>query len=208
MTKIKRKNRSTFARTKKELEAEFGGSKNKGLRKKILKVRVKKIKNKKPVTTVKRSKKELEKEEELVHEAKEFYWQAEREKMMVMWSGVTFFMLLIVFFWFYNLKQVIENNHLKRADNVSLEEITGNMGDKFVQMKNEMTRIKEFANKANLENKATNTPETVLEAKEDKITATTAPIVGLPLSLEATSSLFVNKENLEKLKEKIKDKVK
>jgi len=209
MPKTRRKNKLTFARTKKELEAELGGSKKKKARRQLLKVRIKKTKVRKSaaVVSANKNKEAAGREEELVREAKELYWQAEREKRMVMWSGVTFFMLLIVFFWFYNLKQIIESNRLESANNVSLEEITGDMGDKFIQMKKEMTKIKEFAQKANSEDQATSTPGAAPETKENTPTATTAPAAVLPSSPEATSSLFLSGDDLEKLKEKIEEKV-
>jgi len=67
-------------------------------------------KTKKPSSNIKSitHKKEEIKDETNNTDQKEIlpYKEIEKEKNLVMWSGVTFFMLLILFFWVYNTKLV------------------------------------------------------------------------------------------------------
>ena len=204
MPKIRRKNRATFARTKSELKEELSSGRAKGV-KKPLKVRIKKVKRTKKKgaaadSVLPAGKTADQEEEKLIEEAKQLYWQAEREKRIVMWSGVTFFMLLVGFFWIYNIKQVIESNHLENSDSISWLDMTNDMDGKFSQIKEEMAKVKKFAQEADLRNKATSSLKTASQA------ATTAPAAVLPPAREATSSLFVSEDELTKLREKIEEK--
>ena len=62
---------------------------------------------------VKRARKR--KEEEVVFDNTSFQ-KADKEKRLIMWSGVTFFMILVIVFWMYNIKQVFVATEIESKD--------------------------------------------------------------------------------------------
>lgn len=63
--------------------------------------------------------------------------KVEREKRLIMWAGVSFFMVLIIFFWFLGIKYVFKQTADKESDRSALEQL-GNISDQFSQAVQEM----------------------------------------------------------------------
>jgi septal ring factor EnvC (AmiA/AmiB activator) len=94
--------------------------------------------------------------------------KAEREKRLILWSGVAFFMVVIFIFWVYNLKdsfKKIESETAGKSD-FKWSEITGDFGKSMEEMKKNLAEIKEF----------TKTVEETTTSAEDNIASTTRDI--------------------------------
>lgn len=63
--------------------------------------------------------------------------KVEQEKRLIMWVGVSFFMVLIIFFWFLGIKYVFKQTSDKESDRSALEQL-GNISDQFSQAIQEM----------------------------------------------------------------------
>ena len=93
--------------------------------------------------------------DEVIHRAR-----VEKEKRIAMWSGVSFLMLLVVFFWFINTKNMILQNRSQGSQS-GLAEIWQDSGRDFEESLAEIGQEWEQV-KAGLEKvAASNTPATV-----------------------------------------------
>ncbi len=137
--------------------------------KKNVKISLKKGTKEKKATTAKRDKKEsletrkkrIEEEirrEEAKHnsvhldENAQFRYEYEiRKKVMIMWSGVVFFMIIIGGFWIYNTKKVFQEININASEkSLSLDgwdDITKDFSEKMTEIKEELDEIKTYAEK-------------------------------------------------------------
>lgn len=182
-----------FAKTHKELKTKR--SKAKPKKKAIVhRLTVKKTKRKvapKAVT------KKIAKEKSAVKEKKADKDQAEgqilemkveKEKRFIMWSGITFFMILILVFWVYNTRQVMRNIS-QEADNETIldwQELGADVSTRLEQMRSDLDQIKA------LRTDSTSTPTATLPINED---VNTGP--------STSSGLDLSEEELKILKEKL-----
>ncbi len=102
----------------------------------------------------------------------------EREKKLIMYTGIAFFMILIVSVWIFNIKNVFESTKAKTGDNtarVQLNEITDEFSKNMEQLKQGLEEIKSLEKNSSTQN------EILPEEAEEKI----------------------NPDEIEKLKEKL-----
>ncbi len=108
----------------------------------------------------------------------------ERDKRLILWSGVTFFMVVIFVFWIFNLKQTFKQIESSNSQNqeFNLNKITDDFSKTMEEMKGNLADIKEFAE----------IPAEVSTSTEDKI---------------GTSSPFVqpNQEEIDELKARLEE---
>lgn len=97
------------------------------------------------------------KPKELTPEEKiEIYKKIEKEKKIIMWSGVTFFMVLITFFWLYNLNLQFKNSQ-KAKDGEGISDWGKEMSKRLDEIKENIEKVKE------IQTMAANTSSSTLE---------------------------------------------
>lgn len=76
------------------------------------------------------------------------YEEVERNKQVIMWSGIVFFMVLITFFWVNNTKRVVRESRENLVSEGQLETewdyLVDNLSDKINEMKSGLDTIKSF----------------------------------------------------------------
>jgi len=82
--------------------------------------------------------------------------KTERDKQFLMWAGVSFFMILIIVFWIYNLKSNIGQTNLgwqrsEKATNWS--QMADELNEQITQLKNEISTVRTFASSSLVEEK-------------------------------------------------------
>ncbi len=124
-------------------------------------------------------------------QGKALYEKVERDKRFMMWAGVTFFMILIAFFWLYNTKQAFERSSREENNNFTLtdwQKLTDEVSEKMSQMKQDWENIESF-------NEASTSSPAGLPASES---------VEREQPLFTTSTeLKITQEELDKLKERL-----
>jgi hypothetical protein len=136
-----------------------GKIKNKDSKKVSLSVHVKKDKVKRKARTVKKKavktdKKIIDpntkaiKKEPNLEEARIVSMKIEREKRLIMWSGVIFFMILISFFWIYNTRKVFMNSRLESKSTITedktWQELSQEISGKIEDLKEGLKEVEEF----------------------------------------------------------------
>jgi hypothetical protein len=114
----------------------------------------------------------------------------ERDKRLIMYSGVSFFMLLIVFFWIINIKQVFKQTAANSQTNNSLAEfdqLSGDLSEALEEIKNGVREIKSEINATT----------TVKEAKNENIATGTLPM--------ANEKQFLSDEDILELKQRLEE---
>lgn len=77
------------------------------------------------------TKKELKEKRQITRE--------ERDKRLVMWTGVSFFMILIVFLWFINTKKVFNRiNENNKIQNIESSEVSDKIDKTFEEIKEKL----------------------------------------------------------------------
>jgi hypothetical protein len=74
--------------------------------------------------------------------------EIEKNKRLIMWSGIAFFMIIIIFGWFYNTKKVFEANRLEKEnqpETVSWDERISEIGNKITEMKDTLEAVKSLS---------------------------------------------------------------
>ena len=126
--------------------------------------------------------------------------KVERDKSWIMWSGVTFFMLVIGIIWIFNIKNVFEATP-KDNTGINLDEITENFSKTMEEAKEGIAELKEAA-KEDSTASATTTP-----ASLDMATSTPeANGVNLGAAEGSTSTsteLEIEQADLAELRKKI-----
>ena len=137
------------------------------------------------------------------------YEKVVRDKRFMMWTGVTFFMILITFFWIYNTRQVFEQSNIERNNDFSLtdwQELTDEISEKMNQMKQDWENIESFSeagtgSPARLPDTSTSSAQDsgLVESEEQLLFSTSTEF---EISQEELNKL---KGKLEELEEKLKD---
>lgn len=106
--------------------------------------------------------------------------KVEREKGLIMYTGIAFFMILIISVWIFNMKSVFKSTKAKTGDNTAqaqLNEITDEFSKNMEQIKEGLKEIKSLEKNSSAQN------ETSLKDSAEKI----------------------NPDEIEKLKEKLEE---
>lgn len=156
------------------LEEDSGGIKNKKQEKEQSKPKTEKIFKEKPVD----------------------YEKLQRDKRLILISGVTFFMVLIVSVWFINIREVFNSVPAYDEDDTtfSWKELSEEFKDNIEQMKEEIEEIKILA-----DNSTTTSAEIF----------STTTMAGLPgnedVSATTSTSTIINSDKINELKDKLQN---
>jgi type II secretory pathway component PulM len=134
---------------------------------KTIRKATKKVKRASARPTKKSVKLEQERHIKDIKEEMERTVRAERDKRMILWTGVTFFMAVIFIFWIFNLKSTfkqIESENVGDSD-FNWNEITDGFGKTMDEMKENLAEIKEFAETA--DEASTSTENTISTTTRD-----------------------------------------
>ncbi|MCK5211811.1 hypothetical protein KAJ89_03855 [Candidatus Parcubacteria bacterium] len=176
-----------LAKTNKELLAEKKLNKIKHKEKvKIRKVKIRKGSTTQTKARPKEKMKSKARKKEINN--REMETKLDREKQLIIFSGVTFFMVLIAFFWIINVSQVFEKMSIAQEDDNDLagtwQELSEGLGQRLDQMKVNLEKIDELKDN--------------LIAEQYNSTATEK----LPSNdLGSTTEDEITEEQVEKLKE-------
>jgi len=130
--------------------------------------------------------------------------KVEREKRFIMWSGVTFFMILIAFFWLYNTKQVLESHRLSPGDTTELFSDWNSLGQ---DISGAIAGLKEEINNNSTTtgSEASTTAAGSLPAAGEKASTTTALTQSTGSEATSTADVKALKERLEALENKLQN---
>jgi type II secretory pathway component PulM len=112
--------------------------------------------------------------------------KTENDKKMIMWGGVTFFMILISVIWIYNLNTVFKKTAAQAGSSPTSDwkKATEDISKQMEEMQADLENIQEFTETA------TSAPAAIIPAGEAR-------------AIVPASSSPVDAENIELLKEKI-----
>lgn len=110
----------------------------------------------------------------------------EKDKQLIMWSGITFFMILIIFVWVYQIRNSISQTKLENNNQKTEEwkEVFSTLEENISSLKTDLEKIKEFSE----EPKKKLDDEIIEKIKNNIIGSSTAQIPGVASSTSATSS--------------------
>lgn len=121
----------------------------------------------------------------------------DKQKQVIMWSGITFCMILIAFFWLNSTRRVVEesgkNMQEKGSVNQVWDDAVDELSDKISEMQNSVDSINSFGKVTPIK-PATTTPD--------------LPILSTASSSASTSLPVLNKEEFEKIDQKVNPQVK
>ncbi|PIT89457.1 MAG: hypothetical protein COU27_00255 [Candidatus Levybacteria bacterium CG10_big_fil_rev_8_21_14_0_10_36_7] len=161
----------------------------------------------KPVKKKVKAKKENTKKEILSSPKEEkgriIYENTEKDRRLIMWTGVIFFMVLIGAGWIYNAKKVFVETKLEGNEKSTLsfdnwEKMTGELSEKIVQMKEDLASLKEFEGEDGGLMNTTNSERDLFATSSEEFLATTTEE-----SLATTTEENETKIQLDKLREKL-----
>lgn len=128
--------------------------------------------------------------------------EVERHKQIIMWSGITFFMVLITFFWINNTRRVVDESrdelNKKDAYGAEWEKAVDELSDKIVELKSGVESIDNFGKKG------TSTLSSILKNASSSVNINS----GLPENESTEPILDLNKEEFEKINQKIEPEIK
>lgn len=128
--------------------------------------------------------------------------RSDRQKAVVMWTGVVFFMIVILGIWAYNLKMIFQTDATANDNNsntLQLKELSEKMKESVGQFKQNLEEIKNI-------NSATTTERNDLFRSGDSVatsTSTTTSVSDLPTESDSgatTSDPSLNAKEMEQLK--------
>ena len=121
----------------------------------------------------------------------------ERDKRMILWAGVSFFMILIFAFWIFNLKQTFKRIETENTggDDFEWSEIADDFSKSMSEMKENLAEIKKFTDTAENYETGTSTAPIISTSTEEKIISTTTPAE--PDGLNEIEELKARLEELE-----------
>ncbi len=85
--------------------------------------------------------------------------KTDRDKIFLMWTGVSFFMILIVIFWIYNIKENLQQARLEgeRSEKaITWNKMTDELNEKMLQLKTEINVVRSFASSSQAQEVPTN----------------------------------------------------
>lgn len=129
--------------------------------------------------------------------------RVERQKRIIMWSGVSFFMVLIAVFWLYNTSQVFKKASLENSDNNDIsfdywDELSDDLGNTINEMRENIDDIKSLSDTATSTEELGGEKLPVSENLKDVATSSTG--TADEISQEEIEAL---KKRLEELESKI-----
>lgn len=136
--------------------------------------------------------------------------EVERHKQIIMWSGITFFMVLITFFWINNTRRVVDESrdelNKKDAYGAEWEKAVNELSDKIVELKSGVESIDNFGKKGTSTSSglSTSTLSSILKNASSSVNINS----GLPENESAEPVLDLNKEEFEKINQKIEPEIK
>lgn len=110
----------------------------------------------------------------------------EKDKRLIMWSGVTFFMSLILVFWIFNIKSIFKTNEAEKQDlGFELTNMTGELGRSIGEFRKSWEEAK---------------TEKVFDLEKDANTATSSELTKeeieeLKIKIEELEEKLNNQEN-------------
>ena len=118
----------------------------------------------------------------------------EKDKQLIMWGGITFFMVLIIFVWGFQIKHSI--NQTKLEDNGQKTEewkdIFSDLEKNISDLKTDLEKVKEFSEESKSEKKL---DEKLIEKiKNNIVSSSTAQVSDIATSTNATSSELIIKK--------------
>lgn len=135
-------------KTKTTSAKESGQEMGKRTKKVSLKVRVGETKKAARPTETEKPKREIE-SRELAAEATKHSAKLEREKKLIMWSGVSFFMVLIFAFWLFNVREIFNNGKggasPAKEQQFNLEEITDRFNESMKEVRQNLSQFDSLA---------------------------------------------------------------
>jgi len=187
-----------ISRPKKNVEAtvpakieeplRFGSEKEQELEKRLEQLRQEKMNKTKP------------KEEVLMAKVKT-YQEVQRQKQIIMWCGIAFFMILITYFWISNTQRVVKESRDKIIkDNTATNQwdsAVDELSNKINEMKNGLNSIESF------QNGASSTTNIIKSAS-----SSLGVIQNLPSSSTSTGIEKLNEEEFKKIDQAINPQVK
>ncbi len=128
--------------------------------------------------------------------------EVEKNKRLVMWSGVTFFMLAIVIIWAINIKSVFKAAPETAGSDFNWEEISENFSRSMEEAKKGIDEVKSIAGEEN----ATTTPA-VLPAGGAASSTSTSDVAGSDAGNAIASSTdeSADQVDLKELRKKIEE---
>ena len=160
----------------------------------------KKIKEKKP----RKPEKKIRAKAEKTDKGKIIYEKTEKERRLIMWVGVIFFMILIAGGWIYNAKKVFKETKLEGSEESVFnfedwEKMTSELGEKMSQMKDDLKSLQEFDEEKSLDSQnEINTERMLFSTTSEEVVATTTDE-----DLTSDENNEEVKNQLESLKEKL-----
>lgn len=74
-----------------------------------------------------------------------YYLKVEKDKMLIMWSGVTFFMILIISFWVYNTKLSFQNinSGASQVPKFEFDKLSNQISEKMEEIEKNVNDVKD-----------------------------------------------------------------
>ena len=114
----------------------------------------------------------------------------EKDKQLIMWSGITFFMILIMFIWVFQIRHSISQTKLENNSQKTEEwkEVFSDLEKNISDLKRDLEKVKEFSE----EPKEEFDEKLIEKIKNDIVSSSTAHISDIASSTSATSSELTN----------------
>jgi len=131
------------------------------------------------------------------------YENTEKDRRLIMWTAVIFFMILIGAGWIYNAKKVFKETKTEGSEESVLnldnwDKMTGELSEKIAQMKEDLASLKEFAGEdENLINDTSLERDLFATTSEEYLATTTEEFIA------TTTEENDTKIQLDKLREKL-----
>ena len=136
--------------------------------------------------------------------------EIDRKKQIIMWCGIAFCMILITFFWINNTRRVVEESRdeINNKNELSTEwdDAVDELSDKIVELKSGVESIDNFGKKGTSTSSglSTSTLSSILKNASSSVNINS----GLPENESAEPVLDLNKEEFEKINQKIEPQIK
>lgn len=129
--------------------------------------------------------------------------KVERDKRLIMWSGVTFFMLLILVVWLFQTRQVINNTHLSRDSQEVLsswDELSDDFSKRMIEMKDDL----EYLNRATASATKPDIIKEELEPRLRELFASSSEILTDNMLKATSSNTRLDENDLDAVKDRLK----
>jgi len=132
----------------------------------------------------------------------------ERDKRMILWAGVSFFMILIFAFWIFNLKQTFKRIESENTggDDFEWSRISDDFSKTMGEMKENLAEIKKFTDTAENYETGTSTALTASSSAASVISTSTEEKIistGTPSEKDGLDEIEELKARLEELENKL-----